>query len=56
MNLQKVGENWWFYYIKVGEWKISPKVGEKVGEFVLELFLANINNTKFNFIGLGLRP
>ena len=36
--------------------KISPKVGEKEGEFVLQLILANINNTKFNSTGLGLSP
>jgi len=29
---------------------------KKVGEFVLQLILANINNTKFNSIGLGLSP
>ena len=31
MNLQKVGENRWIYYIKVGAWKYAPKEGAKIG-------------------------
>ena len=34
--------------------KVGTKAGTKVGTFVLQLILANINNTKFNSIGLGL--
>ena len=36
--------------------KVGTKVGTKLGTFVLQLILANINNTKFNSIGLGLNP
>ena len=50
----------YIYYIKVGTTKYVPKVGTKVGTklgtFVLQLILANINNTKFNSTGLGLSP
>ena len=36
--------------------KVGTKAGTKVGTFVLQLILANINNTKFNSTGLGLSP
>ena len=34
----------------------GAKCGAKCGAFVLQLILANKNNTKFNSTGLGLSP
>ena len=41
---------------KGGHNKICALWGTKEDTFVLQLILANTNNTKFNYIGLGLSP